>query len=115
MGVPVSLLNDRRLVDSDKDLWDGRGATAFSITEFTVSTPDKVHTGIRHDGTGFTAAPLGQKKHLGSSEFSSFRRNDSSPDESSKRSTFWAWLKYPLWVVKQIFDFIFWIRSFWHG
>lgn len=115
LGVPVTLFNDRRLVRSKKHLWDGRAATPFTITEFTVSTPINVHSGRRRDGTGFASVPLGQKNHLGDAQLSSLRRDISSTDEDTEKSTLWAWLKYPLWVIQKFFEFMHWLSSILKG
>ena len=115
LGVPVTLLTDRRLVRSKKHLWDGRAATPFTITEFTVSTPVNVHSGTRRDGTGFASVPLGQKNRLGDAQLSSLRRDISNADGDTEQSTFWAWLKYPLWVIQKFFEFMHWLSSLLKG
>ena len=53
MGVPIFLLNDTKLVDSNDDLWDGSLDVAFA------SVFQKVWTGSTSDGRGAGISVLG--------------------------------------------------------
>ena len=58
LGVPIFLLNDTKLVDSNDDLWDGFIGLPFGRTEVDTSLNAPTWTGTDPSGTA-GAAPLG--------------------------------------------------------
>ena len=54
LGVPIFLLNDTKLVESNDDLWDGSIIFALDRTELDTVTPSPlVFTGTGRNGTAF--------------------------------------------------------------
>ncbi len=50
--MPIFLLNDTKLADSNDDLWDGSIDIAFNRTETDAALTSNVWTGTSQDGTG---------------------------------------------------------------
>ena len=60
LGVPIFLLNDTKLVDSNDDLWDGNIDVAFAVNQMGDAMAwDTVWTGTGSDGVGVGGKQLG--------------------------------------------------------
>ncbi len=58
-GVPIFLLNDTKLADTNTDLWDGTIDVALDRTEIDTALTTLVWTGTSSDGSGESGKELG--------------------------------------------------------
>ena len=90
LGVPIFLLNDTKLVDSNDDLWDGSIDLPFNRSEMDTVVTANTWTGTRSDGS-IALQPLGTAEPLfGLSGSTGASWISSSPDFSNKSLHFYA-------------------------